>query len=1128
MKRKNALSFLLLTGLIFIGCTKEQPYESLYKEHLHDKSVVNENAEFIYLPSAVEADRQAPGGRPFWVGERKLVHFAWTETELQIIEIDPDGRWKDNPTNGKLVLSIPVKHLGYRCAKDKYGECTNKEEEVGDVPFSQKPSFKPDMGAAAIREVDLMPIELENLFTGGACYSETGKPELIGYNLNEDGLNLQLERTYQASPFCVAINEWEDFANLSFKARFNYSVVKLDKLKTQGYEPISYPKTDEGTFGFFTTEKRKLGPDNQDLVTGAEVLMNRWNPKRGEIVYNLSPSFAKPENASILNSTQKVVEKLNRGLTAAHSGLQIKLAMPEGRISGDLHHSEIVLIEDPMKVGLLGYGPSITDPKTGEILWARVAMYSGVMKQFIWREYNALVKEKKETVAKSLGGPLVDLSDELKAKAQPINGGGDSSSPALDIAGLLSRTQDHPGFKFSKLHTDISGAKLVHGLIAKAPTGKTFLVSELRKEMRKLNKDDMTAKMLEYIRHPSSGTLKDSDSASVREKIAALDQTSAIALTGAFPAELFNFQAAISAGQIEDIVGTDPRYWEELSDDERNAIIEKVLPIVWEATLIHEIGHTLGLRHNFAGSEDATNFYSHDELENMGVDKPVPYSSVMEYPYSDISALNTLGKYDIAALRYGYAREVETADGSIKNIGTQTLKDTELAGVTLKSYSYCTDEHADANPNCNRFDEGTNYSEISKQLVSSAEHFYGIRNFRNGRRLFSLYTDRNYIAGVDDRMFGFRLFFERFSSIQTKFKIPMDIWKGVSCAAPYTPDDCAFLKGIYDGVQTGLTYMLDTLTTPDTICAIATTAAPTKIIALANLTDISDDAMDCFDAKINPVYTIIGQTGKSFKSRKATTNENSYADQIDVRGIWGDKIVALDYLLNRRLGSSLFDDDITAFLDNEDLGPQVLSVLADILLDNVTRTLEVEVPATGQKIPIQWSYSLAATHVIPEPLDSSLAKVLGLKNGMTPFIYQVGHAISSQVPHPAMPVQSQKIVESFSVAVCTSNCPAKDTGDIKVEKVGSTKYVTNADMLIAGKLIDQVREFRMYSVLTEAQVNKIYLLLNTPGADLSTLTPEEKSIYDLGLEKLVAFAQGEMKDENTLGITLEALPKMNF
>ncbi|MFQ5600338.1 MAG: zinc-dependent metalloprotease [Candidatus Krumholzibacteriia bacterium] len=82
---------------------------------------------------------------------------------------------------------------------------------------------------------------------------------------------------------------------------------------------------------------------------------------------------------------------------------------------------------------------------------------------------------------------------------------------------------------------------------------------------------------------------------------------------------------------------------------------------------MHEVGHTLGLRHNFRGSIDTPIGKLHDRLwtgENGVV------NSVMEYPAPNIAPNGkpnghyytpTVGTYDRWAIAYGYAPEPETA-----------------------------------------------------------------------------------------------------------------------------------------------------------------------------------------------------------------------------------------------------------------------------------------------------------------------------------------------------------------------------------------------------------------------------------------------------------------------------------
>ena len=93
---------------------------------------------------------------------------------------------------------------------------------------------------------------------------------------------------------------------------------------------------------------------------------------------------------------------------------------------------------------------------------------------------------------------------------------------------------------------------------------------------------------------------------------------------------------------------------------------------LFKATAAHEVGHTLGLRHNFASSKDALNF----PPEFWGVTlasnlrkKPkfrsqMQYSSIMDYHQRFNSDFSGIGLYDRAAILFGYGGLVEIFDES--------------------------------------------------------------------------------------------------------------------------------------------------------------------------------------------------------------------------------------------------------------------------------------------------------------------------------------------------------------------------------------------------------------------------------------------------------------------------------
>ena len=82
----------------------------------------------------------------------------------------------------------------------------------------------------------------------------------------------------------------------------------------------------------------------------------------------------------------------------------------------------------------------------------------------------------------------------------------------------------------------------------------------------------------------------------------------------------------------------------------------------------HEMGHTMGLRHNFAGSTDsqleATYWRSRERRRpamggELGLGRH-EYSTVMDYGSRFNTDVQGLGRYDYAAIRFGYGQLIDT------------------------------------------------------------------------------------------------------------------------------------------------------------------------------------------------------------------------------------------------------------------------------------------------------------------------------------------------------------------------------------------------------------------------------------------------------------------------------------
>jgi len=130
-----------------------------------------------------------------------------------------------------------------------------------------------------------------------------------------------------------------------------------------------------------------------------------------------------------------------------------------------------------------------------------------------------------------------------------------------------------------------------------------------------------------------------------------------------------------------------------------DGVPEEFIGPLLKEVIMHEVGHTLGLRHNFKGSQ----LHSYEEMNSEGFDGPIS-SSVMDYLPVNIAfgegveqgpwTTTTIGPYDMWAIAYGYS------PGDTKEI---------LARADEPELRYATDEDTPGpDPMARRFDHAEN------------------------------------------------------------------------------------------------------------------------------------------------------------------------------------------------------------------------------------------------------------------------------------------------------------------------------------------------------------------------------------------------------------------------------------
>ncbi|MCF8060152.1 MAG: zinc-dependent metalloprotease [Bacteriovoracaceae bacterium] len=1034
MKNKHSLKILVtLTALLALGCAKEKPFDVQYKEvellsksnfiteetvQLEDGKTITRPVEYLYVPMTLGTPMNVTDADPFYQGQEKLVRLSWSEEGLEIREIEKDSRFAGNDLNEYPVLTIPGDYKSYRCREDAYGECTNVEEENTELEWYQKSSFLPKFENIKKREINELDIFTLN---NGSCLTE-GDTKVVDYEVTPGVINIEVEKNYRMNSgnfFCFLMSFYNDQLNTNgFRVRNFYSLVRLDKLATPGYEPLNYPEPDHDEFGFFTKEERTLTDEFDRQRRKKTIFMERWKGGTADnpttegseysprfVKYHLTPEYSKPENAYILEATKEAIGTMNSEMRASNVPVQLELIEqpdPAKAVSpGDLRYTSLVLIEDPLANGLLGYGPAVSNPYTGEIVKAHTNMYLGVLKSMTRWVYQAAVDITEERYAEANGGSQATLStisvspEALSNIPQPLALGhfpelveANLPKPQVPTPVVVPNNNDDDQGEDEQGNNDnaVVGSieRALHnnhmhlGGLDKKEALRSMSFKKLEQRIRRRVKSKTNLKAAFILQKlKEEGTLT-KDQESLLKEQARLDryaENNALAVEffpiGGTSKVIYPELLTISGVQTER--GT-LKPFEELTTEQKRAVQKAIVRSSYKATLVHELGHNLGLRHNFMGSWDKDNFYTEEEARALGMEGAPAYSSIMDYSFSEFNQLKAFGKYDLAALRFGYAREVELKDGQFVKVEGSLSKFKETLGSNdLKEYQFCTDENAGLSSICNRFDEGTTLVEVSKYLIKRYKDYYKYRNFRDGREDFSAYDLPAYI-------FGRRNEFLRIRDIMEEYEFFAEIFGPGLMAQGCSPDEvkqfpvCKMINDRRDSVAVVGDFFMEIMAMPDHLCALAKPEEPNVIVEYRKLGEIYDDIKfdlnyvptSCFDPAVKtkvaeaaqdqePRITI-GETGKFFNGFKDMDPDYKYVTDRFVLGTWPDKLMAFNALFTRTWGKGNTDRNHMSLMDIPSIRVRAQGFLDHYILGKPLPETSVFTMEDGNKFKVPYAF----------------------------------------------------------------------------------------------------------------------------------------------------------------------------
>ena len=267
-----------------------------------------------------------------------------------------------------------------------------------------------------------------------------------------------------------------------------------------------------------------------------------------------------------------------------------------------------------------------------------------------------------------------------------------------------------------------------------------------------------------------------------------------------------------------------------LSQDE---MFKELRARIFRGLADHELGHTVGLRHNFAASSDALNYddefwtvrdkFPENSWETEHKLSEHAYASVMDYGARFNSDIHGLGKYDTAAIRFGYGQLIDLisrADisaytglrnaislddytmlpfdtGGIDTFDTAATtvvpyqqfidlwttqfreivsKGTgELSVFRERPYKFCEDLF-EGNLDCKTWDRGANQREMVSNVTEQFRNYYAFNAYRRGRLNWGI---DSYLNRLQERYFNryseaFQFFF--FLSDYMQYDLGVDLF----------------------------------------------------------------------------------------------------------------------------------------------------------------------------------------------------------------------------------------------------------------------------------------------------------------------------------------------------------------
>ncbi len=587
--------------------------------------------------------------------------------------------------NLKEAINIPATYFDIKI--DKYGNTVRSTESIVDdndnrkerVPYNKRSLMELDFK----KVLSAMTKPQETVSCEFGTVNEGGTQKTIEICRRATKAGLDMEKSTLDS-----IEIGNDF--MAFVVYHELEKVKIRYAFKKAHSPIEgrvYFKDDRKTYGFFGTTKFAINNESLSRQDAREKLtsVNRFYPEDGKIVYYFSkttPEHMKEAGRASIKVWDEAFRK---------AGTNIRIVLDESKTVnlGDIRYNIINIVDTKDGARLLGYGPSIVDSESGEIISATSNIYANPFRESWIRNLRNYIRS--ETGVFKAGEIGVPMPEKMTYYKNFIDGF------------INNQSQD---FQLEEQNTRNNSLLADLGISNSSNLDK---IRSMKEELVKENK-------LTLVDHGQK--------------------------EGIFHNNSFDKTYKETIKEIKELCGTEmDSYIDTLKElkithtenemEILNGCADKLLEKSVIATLIHELGHNFGLRHNFIASTDTKNFFKNEDGTFTSTT-----SSVMDYQPDTVKELLLPGPYDIAAIRFGYANKVLLENGEVQPIEIKTSLAEQINNKSydVVKYKFCTDEDVQrTDPLCQRHDVGTNPKEIVENTIESFYSSYTVYGHRYDR-----------------------------------------------------------------------------------------------------------------------------------------------------------------------------------------------------------------------------------------------------------------------------------------------------------------------------------------------------------------------------------------------------------